>query len=40
MGMVGLVVVGDAPVDKAAILGVKLPKKPRGRIEAMLAQLP
>jgi pseudoazurin len=40
MGMVGLVVVGDAPVDKAAILGVKLPKKPRERMEAMVAQLP
>lgn len=40
MGMVGLVVVGDAPVDKAAILGVKLPKKPRERLETMVAQLP
>lgn len=40
MGMVGLVVVGDAPVDKAAILGLKLPKKPRERMEAMVNQLP
>lgn len=40
MGMVGLVVVGDAPVDKEAILAVKLPKKPRERMEAMVAQLP
>jgi pseudoazurin len=40
MGMVGLVVVGDAPVDKAAILAVKLPKKPRERMEAMVNQLP
>ena len=40
MGMVGLVVVGDAPVDKEAILAVKLPKKPRERMDAMVAQLP
>src|SRR5690606_4574907 len=39
MGMVGLVVVGDDPVDGEAIKAVKLPKKPKERLAAAVDQL-
>ena len=39
MGMVGLVVVGDAPADLEAYKGVKVPKKAQERLEAALASL-
>jgi pseudoazurin len=40
MGMVALVVVGDAQLDKDAILSVKLPKKAHERLEGAIGQLP
>lgn len=39
MGMVALVVVGDASVDKDAILAVKLPKKASERFKAIVGKL-
>ena len=39
MGMVGLVVVGDAPADLEAYKGVKVPKKAQERLDAALASL-
>lgn len=39
MGMVALVVVGDAPVDVAALRAVKLPKKAQERLEKIYAEL-
>jgi pseudoazurin len=39
MGMVALVVVGDGPVDVAALRAVKLPKKAQERLEPAFAQL-
>jgi pseudoazurin len=40
MGMVALVVVGDAPANLEAVKGVKLPKTAQGRMDALYAQLP
>ena len=40
MGMIALVVVGDLPVDKDAILAVKLPKKAHERFESIVSKLP
>jgi pseudoazurin len=37
MGMVGLIVVGDAPANIEAIKTAKLPKKARGRLDADIA---
>ncbi len=39
MGMVDLVVVGDAPADLEAYKGVKVPKKAQERLDAALASL-
>ncbi|MCA1970141.1 MAG: pseudoazurin, partial [Rhizobium sp.] len=39
MGMVALVVVGDAPADLEAYKGVKVPKKAQERLTAALASL-
>lgn len=39
MGMVALVVVGDAPADLEAYKGVKVPKKAQERLGAALASL-
>jgi len=39
MGMVALVVVGDAPVDGQAILGAKLPKMAKERMTGIVGQL-
>lgn len=39
MGMVALVVVGDAPVDAGALKAVKLPKKAQERMAAAVDQL-
>ena len=38
MGMVAMVVVGDAPGNLEALKGVKLPKKPRERLDAAIAE--
>jgi len=40
MGMVALVVVGDVPVDRDAILAIKLPKKAHERFEGIISKLP
>ncbi|WP_026186934.1 pseudoazurin [Ensifer sp. BR816] len=37
MGMVGAVIVGDAPANVEKVKGVKLPKKARERLDAALA---
>ncbi len=37
MGMIGLVVVGDAPANLDAIKAAKLPKKARERLDADIA---
>ena len=39
MGMVGLVVVGDAPVDVVPAAGVRLPRKAEQRFDAIFANL-
>ena len=39
MGMIALVVVGDAPVDVEALRAVKVPKKAQERFEAIYALL-
>jgi pseudoazurin len=39
MGMVALIVVGDAPVDLDAVKAAKLPKKARERIDAAIVTL-
>ncbi|MEZ2128172.1 MULTISPECIES: pseudoazurin [unclassified Sinorhizobium] len=39
MGMVGLIVVGDAPANLEVIKAGKLPKKAQERIEAAIAQI-
>ncbi len=39
MGMVALVVVGEAPVDVEALRAVKVPKKAQERFEAIYAEL-
>ena len=39
MGMIGVVVVGDAPANLDAIKGGKLPKKARERLDAALASV-
>ena len=39
MGMVALVVVGDAPADLDALKAVKLPKKAKERMDAAIDQL-
>lgn len=39
MGMIALVVVGEAPVDVAALRAVKLPKKAQERFEQIYAEL-
>ena len=39
MGMVGLVVVGDAPANLEAVKTGKLPKKARERMDAAIAQV-
>lgn len=40
MGMVALVVVGDAPANLEAVKAVKLPKTAQERMNALYAQLP
>ena len=40
MGMVALVVVGDAPANLEAIKAIKVPKKVQERFDAAYAQLP
>ena len=40
MGMVALVVVGDAPANLEAVKAVKLPKAAQDRMNALYAQLP
>jgi pseudoazurin len=40
MGMVALVVVGDAPANLDTVKAVKLPKTAQGRMDALYAQLP
>lgn len=40
MGMVALVVVGDAPANLDAVKAVKLPKTAQDRMNALYAQLP
>jgi hypothetical protein len=39
MGMVALIVVGDAPANLDAIKAAKLPKKARERLDADIAAL-
>lgn len=39
MGMVALVVVGDTPADLDALKAVKLPKKAKERVDAVIDQL-
>ena len=40
MGMIALVIVGDAPANLDAVKAVKLPKTAQGRMDALYAQLP
>ena len=40
MGMIALVVVGDAPANLDEVKEVKLPKAAQGRMDALYAQLP
>jgi len=39
MGMVALIVVGDAPADLDAVKAAKMPKKARDRLDAEIAKL-